>query len=43
MPVKTRSDAVVRQTFLLDRAKKRPERFSTLFPEIISSLAELRM
>ncbi len=43
MGVKTRNDPVVRQTFLLDKAKKRPERFSSLFPEIISSLAELRI
>ena len=42
MAVKTRNDTVVRRTFLLDKAKKRPERFSSLRPEIISSLAGLR-
>jgi DNA-binding Xre family transcriptional regulator len=42
MAAKTLNDSVIRRTFLLDKAKKRPERFSSLHPEIISSLAGLR-
>ncbi len=42
MAVKTRRKAVARRTFLLDKRKKRSQRFSSLQPEIVSSLDELR-
>ena len=42
MTANTQNEKVVRQTFLLDKAKKRSDRFASLHPEIISSLAGLR-
>jgi hypothetical protein len=42
MRATTWHDKVARQTFLLDKAKKRSERFAALHPQIVSSLAGLR-
>lgn len=42
MAAQSRHRTVARTTFLLDRAKKRPERFSALHPQTIATLAELR-
>lgn len=42
MTVKTKPVPATLQMFLLDKAKKRPERFSLLHPQVVSSMGGLR-
>ena len=42
MTVKTKPVPAAFQMFLLDKAKKRPERFSLLHPQVVSSTGALR-
>jgi len=42
MEIKDRRKVRVRQTFLLDKTKKRSRRFSSMQPKIVASMSELR-